>query len=242
MSTFKRAFFAAAAVLAMTGAAYAQGSVTGVVRDSSGGVLPGVTVEAASPALIEKVRTAVTDDSGQYRIVDLRPGSYSVTFTLPGFQSVRREGVELTGNFVASINAEMAVGALEETITVTGESPLVDVTSVQQQNVIDKEIIDVVPSGRTHFSLATLTPALNTNNPADTGGSNSINLTFLTSHGSRVTDQRITVDGLSTNSAEGGGQYSAYTPNISSSQEMVISYAGGTAEMETGGVMVNVIP
>ena len=242
MSTLKNVFFAAAAVVVMTGAAYAQGSVTGVVRDTSGGVLPGVTVEAASPALIEKVRTAVTDDSGQYRIVDLRPGSYSVTFTLPGFRTIRREGIELTGNFVASVNAELAVGGLEETITVTGESPLVDVTSVQQQNVIDKEIIDAVPSGRTHFSLATLTPALNTNNPADTGGSNSINLTFLTSHGSRVTDQRITVDGLSTNSAEGGGRYSAYTPNISSSQEMVISYAGGTAEMETGGVMVNVIP
>ena len=113
MNTLKSVFFAAAAVLAVTGVAYAQGSITGVVRDTSGGVLPGVTVEAASPALIEKVRTAVTDDSGQYRIVDLRPGSYSVTFTLPGFRTIRREGIELTGNFVASVNAELAVGGLE---------------------------------------------------------------------------------------------------------------------------------
>jgi hypothetical protein len=222
--------------------ASAQAGIAGVVRDTSAAVLPGVTVEAASPALIEKVRTAVTDDSGQYRIIDLRPGSYTVTFTLPGFQTVRREGIELTGNFTANVNVDLALGGLEETVTVTGESPLVDIQSAQQQNVMDKEVIDAIPSGRTHFSLATLTPALNTNNPADTGGANSINLTFLTSHGSRVTDQRITVDGLSTNSAEGGGQYSAYTPNISSSQEMAINYAGGTAEMETGGVQVNVIP
>jgi hypothetical protein len=242
MKAFKRVFLAPALALVLPAAAYAQGTITGVVRDASGAVLPGVTIEAASPALIEKVRTAVSDGSGQYRIVDLRPGAYVVTFSLPGFRTVRREGIELTGNFVASVNGELAVGGLEETVTVTGESPLVDVQSAQQQNVLDREVIEAVPSGRTHFSLATLTPALNTNNPADTGGSNSINLTFLTSHGSRVTDQRITVDGLSTNSAEGGGQYSAYMPNISSSQEMAINYAGGTAEMETGGVMVNVIP
>jgi hypothetical protein len=242
MGTWRSVCLGLAATLMVPAAVYAQATITGVVRDGSGAVLPGVTVEAASPALIEKIRTAITDGSGQYRIVDLRPGGYAVTFSLPGFRTVRREGIELSGSFVASINAALDVGGLEETVTVTGESPLVDVQSAQQQNVLDKEIIEAVPSGRTHFSLATLTPALNTNNPADTGGSNSINLTFLTSHGSRVTDQRVTVDGLSTNSAEGGGQYSAYTPNISSSQEMAINYAGGTAEMETGGVQVNVIP
>jgi hypothetical protein len=242
MGSLRRTCLALGLALILPAAASAQATITGVVRDASGGVLPGVTVEATSPVLIEKVRTAVTDDSGQYRIVDLRPGSYVVTITLPGFRTVRREGIELAGNFVASINAELAVGGVEETITVTGQSPLVDVQSARQQNVLNKETIEALPSGRTHFSLATLTPALNTNNPADTGGSNSINLTFLTSHGSRVTDQRVTIDGLSTNSAEGGGQYSAYTPNISSSQEMAINYAGGTAEMETGGVQVNVIP
>ena len=112
---------------------FAQASITGLVRDSSGAVLPGVTVEAASPALIEKVRSAVTDGTGQYRIVDLRPGTYSVTFTLPGFSVVRRDGVELTGSFTASIDAEMRVGAVEETITVAGETPIVDVQSVRRE-------------------------------------------------------------------------------------------------------------
>src|SRR4029434_10672838 len=106
---------------------YAQGAIRGVVKDASGGVLPGVTVEAASPVLIEKVRSVVSDDSGQYRIVDLNPGTYSVTFSLPGFSTVKREGIELTGTFVATVNADLKVGALEETITVTGETPIVDV-------------------------------------------------------------------------------------------------------------------
>ena len=101
-------------------------NIAGLVRDSSGGVLPGVTVEAASPALIEKVRTVVTDNVGQYKIVDLRPGTYIVTFTLPGFATVRQEGIQLTTGFTAAVNAEMRVGALEETVTVTGASPLVD--------------------------------------------------------------------------------------------------------------------
>src|SRR5882762_6765995 len=103
---------------------FAQASVTGTVRDASGGVLPGVTVEGSSPALIEKTRTAVTDDSGQYRIVDLRPGTYSLTFTLPGFTTIKRDGVALTGSQTLTIPADMRVGGLAETITVTGESPV----------------------------------------------------------------------------------------------------------------------
>src|SRR5687767_2419260 len=116
-----------ASLAMLPAAAQAQASITGVVRDTSGAVLPGVTVEAASPALIEKVRTVVTDDSGQYRVENLRPGLYTVTLTLPGFSTVRRDGIELTGTFTASVNAEMRLGAVEETITVTGESPIVDV-------------------------------------------------------------------------------------------------------------------
>src|SRR6187402_2427109 len=111
--------------------AHAQAAITGVVRDASGAVLPGATVEAASPVLIEKVRSVSSDAAGQYRIVDLRPGTYSVTFTLPGFTTVKREGIELSGNFVATVNADLRVGALEETVTVTGESPIVDVQSVR---------------------------------------------------------------------------------------------------------------
>jgi hypothetical protein len=97
----------------------ATGSIAGIVRDATGAVLPGVTVEAASPALIEKVRTVVSDGEGQYKVVDLRPGTYSVTFSLAGFSNVKREGVELTTGFTATVNADMKVGSLEETITVT---------------------------------------------------------------------------------------------------------------------------
>src|SRR5207253_11501049 len=100
--------------------AYAQAAIAGVVKDATGAVLPGVTIEAASPVLIEKVRSAVSDGSGQYRIESLRPGTYSVTFTLTGFSTVRREGIELTGSFVATVNADLRIGAVEETITVTG--------------------------------------------------------------------------------------------------------------------------
>ena len=118
-------------LLLLPATASAQAAITGVVKDASGGVLPGVTVEAASPALIEKVRSVVSDATGQYRIVDLRPGTYSVTFTLPGFSTIKREGIELSGAFVATVNGDLKVGALEETITVTGETPIVDVQSAQ---------------------------------------------------------------------------------------------------------------
>src|SRR6187431_968628 len=124
---------------------YAQAAITGVVKDASGGVLPGVTVEASSAVLIEKVRAVVSDDTGQYRIVDLRPGTYLVTFTLPGFSVVKRDGIELSGDFVATVNAELRVGNLEETITVTGESPIVDVQSARVQTIIDRDVLTAIP-------------------------------------------------------------------------------------------------
>ena len=136
------------AVLLLPVSAYAQAAITGVVKDASGGVLPGVTVEAASPALIEKVRSVVSDDTGQYRIVDLRPGTYSVTFSLPGFSTVKRDGIELTGSFVATVNGELKVGALEETITVTGETPVVDVQSAKVQQTVSGDVLRAIPSSR----------------------------------------------------------------------------------------------
>src|SRR5438445_5054532 len=130
-----------AGLVIVPAAAYAQGSITGVVKDSSGAVLPGVTVEAASPVLIEKVRTAVTDGSAQYRIIDLRPGTYTVTFTLTGFSTVRREGLELPADFVSTVNADLRVGTLEETVTVTGESPIVDVQTTTKRRTLDLDLI-----------------------------------------------------------------------------------------------------
>jgi hypothetical protein len=108
------------ACVLMPAAALAQNTgIAGVVRDSSGGVVPGVTVEASSPALIEKVRTVTTDERGLYSIVDLRPGLYAVTFSLSGFSTAKREGIELTGSFTATVNAELQIGAVAETITVS---------------------------------------------------------------------------------------------------------------------------
>ena len=137
--------------------AQATGAIAGVVRDTSGGVLPGVTVEASSPALIEGVRTGITDGSGNYRVIQLLPGTYSVTFTLPGFSTVVREGIELTTGFTANVNADMPVGGVEETITVSGASPVVDVQNVRTRVVLTHELLDTVPTAKSAMGFATLT-------------------------------------------------------------------------------------
>jgi hypothetical protein len=145
-----------ALVLLLPGAAAAQATITGLVRDASGAVLPGVTVEATSPVLIEKVRSVVTDGTGQYRIVSLPPGSYTVTFTLPGFTVVRRDGITLTGTFVATVNADLRISAVEETITVTGEAPTVDVQSTRTEEIISREVLEAIPHSRTMANLSAL--------------------------------------------------------------------------------------
>jgi hypothetical protein len=235
---------AGALVLAvlLPAAAFAQASIAGVVRDTSGAVLPGVTVEASSPALIERTRTVVTDGSGQYRVVDLRPGTYVVTFTLTGFSTVRRDGVALAGSAVATVNAELRVGALEETITVTGEAATVDVQSVNQQRVLGKEVIDAIPSGRMVNSLAVLIPGV-TSDIKEVGGTNFGQLSpQLSIHGGRPGDGRFTVDGLSPAAAEGNGQYSGSLPNMTAAQEVTIDTSGASAESATDGVVVNLVP
>src|ERR1700741_3044946 len=155
-------------LLLLPSVVHAQAAITGVVKDASGAILPGVTVEAASPVLIEKVRSVVSDDTGQFRIVDLRPGTYSVTFTLPGFSTVKREGIELTGSFVATVNGEMKVGALEETITATGETPIVDVQSAKVQQTVSKDILSAIPSSRNAGGIQALIPGMS--NTTDSGG------------------------------------------------------------------------
>src|SRR2546422_7253692 len=151
-----------AALMLLPVAAWAQGSSTiaGVVRDTTGAVLPGVTVEASSPALIEKVRSVVTDDQGLYKIIDLRPGTYTVTFTLTGFSTVKREGLELTTGVTATVNADLRVGGLEETITVSGQTPMVDVQNVVQQRVITTAVLESLPNAKSIQSLAALIPGL----------------------------------------------------------------------------------
>lgn len=176
-------------------------SITGTVRDTSVAVLPGVTVEASSPALIEKVRTVVSDGTGQYRIVSLRPGTYAVIFTLAGFRVVKREGIELTGSFTAAVNAEMRVGAIEETVTVTGASPIVDVQNVRQQRTLTDKVVAAIPSARTPYALAALIPGANyggttVGSPQDVGGTASIGRILPTVHGSNGVDSRIQNDGF----------------------------------------------
>src|SRR5262249_43498912 len=128
-------------VLLVPGWTWAQSNIAGTVRDTSGAVLPGVTVEAASPALIEKVRTAVTDGEGSYKLLDLRPGMYTVTFTLTGFNTVRRDGIELPAAFTAQVNVDLQVGAIEETITVSGAAPLVDVQNSKSERRLPQELL-----------------------------------------------------------------------------------------------------
>jgi hypothetical protein len=223
--------------------AYAQGAaITGVVKDASGGVLPGVTVQAASPALIEKTRSVVTDGTGQYRIVDLRAGTYSVTVTLPGFSTVKRDGIELTGSFVATVNAELKVGSVEETVTVTGETPVVDVQSARQQVNVSKDVLAALPTSRLIGGLLNLIPGL-TGPDRDVGGARGVTQQATwggSIHGGKATEGRMLVDGFqATNGNSGGGLYMA---NTGTAQEITVSTSGGLGEAETGGVLTNAIP
>ena len=226
---------------------HAQASIAGQVRDSSGAVLPGVTVEAASPALIEKTRSVTTDAAGQFRIVDLRPGTYGVTFTLAGFTTVKREGIELAGSFSAPLDVELKVGSVTETLTVSGESPLVDVQNVIQQRVLDHEVIDAIPTGKYHYNLAVLTPgvvldAANGRLSQDVGGSVGDIQNRVSIHGGRPTDMRVTMDGLAMSSGDGAGEVSGLVPNMASTQEVALNLSAVSAEQTGGGVQFNLIP
>jgi hypothetical protein len=157
---FVKLWLFALSVLMLPAWAYAQAEIAGVVKDTSGAVLPGVTVEASSPVLIEKVRSSVSSDTGQYRILALPPGTYTVSFTLPGFAVVKREGITLTGTQVVTINGDLRVGGVEETITVTGAAPVVDVQSTKAQTVMTRQTLDAIPAGRSHLTQAVLVPGL----------------------------------------------------------------------------------
>jgi hypothetical protein len=185
--------------------ASAQSSFTGVVTDVSGGVLPGVTVEASSAALIEKARTAVTDGSGQYRIVDLRPGTYTLTFTLTGFNTIRREGVELPAEFVSRIDAKLAIGSLEETITVTGESPIVDVQSARRQRTLDNELITALPTARGYAGLMVLIPSMIVSGGGNTNVLLNTGMTVFGGRGGRGNEGITQTDGIGTGAAINGG-------------------------------------
>jgi hypothetical protein len=249
MRGLSRVLFVLTWIAMVPSAAYAQGSIAGVVRDASGAILPGVTVETSSPALIEKTRSVVTDGTGQYKIVDLRPGTYTVTFTLTGFSTIRREGIELSGSFTATVNADLKVGAVEETLTVTGEAPIVDIQSTTRQRVLDHAVIDAIPTGRNVQNLGVLLAGvsvaggltLNGVGTQDVGGSSGNAVSQLASHGGRGLDQRTTMNGLSL-MLSAGVNNTPYVPNMGSTQEVAIDSSGVSAEAAEGGVRVNLIP
>ncbi len=220
--------------------AFGQAAITGLVRDSSGAVLPGVIVEAASPQLIERVRSSVTDGTGQYRIIDLRPGTYSVTFTLPGFNTVRREGIELTGTFTATVNAEMRIGDLQETITVIGETPIVDVQSARRQQIIDRDDLTSIPSSRMFHAIAALVPGISVGGSQDVGGIVGPSVVTFANYGGRAGEGRLQVDGVGVGGNFAGTSY--YVADIGNAQEITVTTSGGMGEAEVGGPIINVVP
>jgi Carboxypeptidase regulatory-like domain len=222
--------------------AFAQASITGVVKDSSGAVLPGVTVETASPVLIEKTREAVTDGSGLYRILDLRPGTYTVTFSLPGFTTVKREGIELTGSFIATINADMKVGGVAETITVSGETPIVDVQSVKRQTTLSNETLTTVPTARSWAATAVLIPGIVIQAGTSADIQVTPQMTVFGGAGGRANEGRMQVDGLNTGAALNGGGVSTYVADISNAAEVVTTTSGGLGEAEVGGPTLSIVP
>jgi hypothetical protein len=228
--------------LAAPATARAQASITGTVRDMSGAALPGVTVEAMSPVLIERTRVAVSDSTGRYRIVDLRPGTYGVTFTLAGFNTVRREGIALEGSFTATVDADMRVGTIEETITVTGESPIVDVQSVRRQTVIDSDVITAIPVTRSYNSLMQLMP----NTITQAGAASDVQIVpgmvVFGGNGGRSNEGRVNVDGISVGSAFNGAGVSSYIPDVGNAREVAMIASGGLGEVEGGGPSLNVVP
>src|SRR2546426_2411690 len=235
-------------LLVLPGKAWAQsatsGAIAGEVKDTSGAVLPGVAVQATSPPLIEKARSVVTDGQGRYQIVELRPGTYTVTFTLPGFSTVKREGLELSTGFTAAVNAELRVGSLDETITVTGASPVVDVQNVRSQQVLARRVLDALPYSKTFTAFSPLTRGVGGDGftggaTRDVGGTLGETVIGQTIHGS---DPGLTsLDGLKLVSVS-GGNYRRYNPSDLYTQEVVVELGGGSAEAWSGGGNVNVVP
>jgi hypothetical protein len=219
--------------------ARAQAVIAGTVTDASGAVLPGVTVEASSPALIEKVRSAVTGGTGQYRIEDLRPGTYTVTFSLTGFSTVQREGIVLSGSFTATIDSQLRVGSLQETIVVTGDTPIVDVQSSKREMTIDSDTIRALPSQRNYGSMVMMVPGVitNVNDPA----AGTVTTQFPV-HGGRANESRMLVDGLNVGNPPGGNQPPTYVADIGNAQEIAFTTSGGLGESETAGLVMNVVP
>jgi hypothetical protein len=227
-------------ILALPGAAWAQSTISGVVTDATGAVLPGVTVEASSPVLIEKARSAVTDGTGRYSIVDLRPGPYSVTFVLQGFNTVKRDAIEVAANVSVPLNAELRVGALEEAITVTGETPVVDVQQAGRRQVLNRELLETLPTARTYVTAGAIVPGVKLTKP-DMGGTGVVFQSYLRARGKSHTENAFEVEGIDTRSARDQAGNTSYT-NFAMTQDVVVQTSAISAESASGGVRINMIP
>jgi hypothetical protein len=229
-----------AVVLPATAFAQASG-IAGVVKDTTGAVMPGVVVEASSPALIERVRSVTTDSQGQYKIVDLRPGAYTVTFTLPGFATVKREGIDLPAAFTATVNADLRVGALEETVTVSGSSPMVDTQTVLKRQVVAKDTIDAMPTSKNWSTIGVMTVGVSSNQN-DVGGSAGEHQNQLKAHGGSFNDRLVQLDGLMNANMACNYSCTGLSTNDASTQELSYEFGAISAEVAGGGVRVNIIP
>src|SRR5262245_36901579 len=220
----------------MPAAAQQRASIVGQVLDPTGAVLPGVTVEAASPTLIERVRVGTTDSTGRFAIIDLRPGTYTVTFILPGFKSFKRDGIILEGSFAATVNASLEVGGVEESVLVTGSSPVVDLQSTQNQSVLNRQILDVLPAARTMQGGASLVPGVSFYSQGFTS--------TMSIHGSVAADQHIYFDGMNIgqNLTQNGQQANGVNVNELAQAELVYDAGSQSAENALGGVRMDSIP
>ncbi len=225
-------------------AAQAQATLSGLVRDTSGAVLPGVTVEASSPVLIEKTRSTTTDGNGRYSIPDLRPGTYRVSFTLSGFTTSVRPTVELTCTNIFTVNADLAVGNVQETVTVTSDAPLVNLETTTRQAVMDQELVTAIPSSRTPFTVGVLIPGVKKGAfmSQDVGGSVVQEVASLEANGGRTNDQRMMVNGVALSSMISGGWGGGAVPNATGTSEFAIDVSAVDAQAATGGVRINFIP
>ena len=236
----KLALWTVAFLVVVPSWAGAQSAISGLVTDGSGGVLPGVTVEASSPALIERVRTVTTDSQGRYEIANLRPGTYEVVFTLPGFTVFRRDGLEVLSNVNVPINAALQLGSIEESVTVSGQSPMVDVRVAGRAEVMTKTLLDSLPTSRSYTTAGVIVPGVRLSKP-DMGGAATVQHAHLIGRGMRRStgggENDHDIDGLSVKL--GGNQ--AYT-NFAMAQEVAYSTTGGAAENSAGGIRINMIP
>jgi hypothetical protein len=239
MRRASKAVLILAASVLLPSLAFAQGTLTGSVRDESGAVLPGVTVEASSPVLIEKVRTGVTDGAGQYRITGLNPGTYSLTFRLSGFNIVRREGVALSGTATLTIPVEMRVGAVAETITVTAETPVVDVQTTRRETVLSADVVAAIPGNRSVGTLLNAVPGLVVNDGALAA---SPTMTFFAARGGNINEGRMMINGMTVAAPFNGGGVSTYILDSVNVDEVAVAVAGGLGESDIGGPTMNLVP